>query len=598
MENNKEKTIEELYQKLTQREHILKRPDTYVGSIELQPSDMWVVDLDSKEFKMVRKTIQYVPAFLKVFDEILTNASDHAQRVAGVKKIHVELNEDYIIVENDGPGIHVEKHKTENLWVPEMIFGHLLTGTNYNDNEERYGAGRNGYGAKLTNIFSKEFIVETGDGINTYYQKWTDNMENTTDARIRKNGKSFTRISFKPDFERFGMQGLTPELKQLLHKRVADIAVYNPGVKVSCDDRNYTVKNLKEYALAHTQEDKELYYEKINDFWEIAVTETPVDGFEQVSIVNGNATVKGGTHVNYWSLQLSQALQEAVTKGRKDLKVKWFDIKNKFMIFVVCRVPNPTFDTQTKETLTLRMSSEILKGGEISEGFIKKVLKSSIMEAVLEWVRAKELVELQKMNKADRFNRIKVAKLDDANKAGTEESHKAALFLSEGDCMLETDKVSIIRNGLLIDEEIRNLTNEDFVVTHEGTIKPIIDKSSKVAECFKIKTAEGEINCTSTHRIWVYDTEFDKYEFIEAGKLIKSKHKLIKNKISQVKHIEEVLDSNIINDPQYDIELTISNDKVNATIDHKFGVLNIDTLAFEMKKAQDIRPEMDFLIVF
>jgi len=597
MENNK--TIEEIYQKLTQREHILKRPDTYVGSIELQPADMWVVDLTSSTFKMTRKTVNYVPAFLKIFDEILTNASDHAQRVEGVKKIAVSFEDGYIICENDGPGIHVEKHRTENLWVPEMIFGHLLTGTNYNDNEERYGAGRNGYGAKLTNIFSKEFIVETGDGVNSYYQKWTDNMEKAETAKIRKTGKNYTRITFKPDWEKFGMTGLTDELLSILHKRVADIAVYNPGVKVSCDGRNYTVKNLKEYALAHIEEDKELFYEKINEFWEIAVAETPVDGFEQVSIVNGNATIKGGTHVNYWSLQISQALQEAVTKGRKDLKVKWFDIKNKFMLFVVCRVPNPTFDTQTKETLSLRMSTEILKGGQLSEGLIKKLLKSSIMEAVLAWVQAKELVELQKLNKADRFNRIKVAKLDDANKAGTEEAHKTALFLSEGDCLLETDKVMIIRNGVIINEEIKNTKIGDGVITHKGGVKPIVDKSSKVSTCFRVKTSDGSVtNMTGLHKIWVYDVEFDGFEFIELNSVIRGKHKMIKNKIANITEIKTILDSEVLIDEEYDLILKTDTDSIKSTIDHRFGVFNIESETFEMKRAEDIRPEMDCLIVF
>ena len=62
---------------------------------------------------------------------------------------------------NNGRGIPVEMHREENVYVPTLIFGHLLTSSNYNDNERKVTGGRNGYGAKLCNIFSTEFKVET-----------------------------------------------------------------------------------------------------------------------------------------------------------------------------------------------------------------------------------------------------------------------------------------------------------------------------------------------------------------------------------------------------------------------------------------------------
>ena len=59
-----------------------------------------------------------------------------------------------VSVTNDGDGIPIEEHPTEKVWVPELIFGHLLTSSNYDDSKERTTGGRNGYGAKLTNVFS------------------------------------------------------------------------------------------------------------------------------------------------------------------------------------------------------------------------------------------------------------------------------------------------------------------------------------------------------------------------------------------------------------------------------------------------------------
>jgi DNA topoisomerase-2 len=146
-------TTEEKYQQLEHREHIYKLPDTYIGSIEPTTQEMFVIDMN---VKMVYKTITYIPGFFKIFDEILVNATDHRQRDESVKniKIHFETGLSEIVVQNDGSGIDICKHAKTGLYVPEMLFGHLLTSSNYNPNEKRTVGGKNGYGATVTNIFS------------------------------------------------------------------------------------------------------------------------------------------------------------------------------------------------------------------------------------------------------------------------------------------------------------------------------------------------------------------------------------------------------------------------------------------------------------
>ena len=159
------KTLSDKYVKLTQIEHILLRPDTYIGSISSDIKPMFVATNYEKieETKIEFKSINYNPGFIKIFDEGITNASDYSIETGKVTYIKVNIKEDVISIENDGPGIPVLIHDKEGIYIPEMIFGHLLTGTNYNDNEERYGAGRNGIGVKTVNIFSKSFILETSD---------------------------------------------------------------------------------------------------------------------------------------------------------------------------------------------------------------------------------------------------------------------------------------------------------------------------------------------------------------------------------------------------------------------------------------------------
>lgn len=157
-----QKTIEQTYQKKTQLEHILLRPDTYVGSIEKHTQALWVYENDV----MVHRSVTYVPGLYKIFDEILVNAADNKQRDPSMDllKVVIDPEQNCISVYNNGDGVPVEIHQEEGVYVPELIFGHLLTSSNYDDNVKKTTGGRNGYGAKLTNIFSTEFVIETADG--------------------------------------------------------------------------------------------------------------------------------------------------------------------------------------------------------------------------------------------------------------------------------------------------------------------------------------------------------------------------------------------------------------------------------------------------
>ena len=162
--------IEKIYQKKTQLEHILLRPDTYIGSVETMGSVLWVLDDDNDE-KFVCRNVNYVPGLYKIFDEILVNAADNYHRDKRMDTIKVTINTSgkSISVWNNGKGIPIQIHKEYNLYVPEMIFGHLLTSSNYDDSVKKVTGGRNGYGAKLTNIFSKKFTIETAEAKSKKY---------------------------------------------------------------------------------------------------------------------------------------------------------------------------------------------------------------------------------------------------------------------------------------------------------------------------------------------------------------------------------------------------------------------------------------------
>lgn len=175
------KTIEETYQKKTQLEHILLRPDTYIGSVEPLTQSMFVLDPSTDRIKA--REITFTPGLYKIFDEILVNAADNKQRDPNMDRmeITVDASSNKISVLNNGKGIPVAMHKEHGCYVPTLIFGHLLTGSNFDDGEKKTTGGRNGYGAKLANIFSREFVVECVDvneGLK-FKQVFRDNMKPT-----------------------------------------------------------------------------------------------------------------------------------------------------------------------------------------------------------------------------------------------------------------------------------------------------------------------------------------------------------------------------------------------------------------------------------
>ena len=191
-------TVEEIYEQKEHREHILDLPDSYIGSVKKTDAEMFLYD--EKDAKMFKKEIRFIPGLYKIFDEIIVNARDHYIRInekiaeqkakRGKKKssknykpvknisVSIDIENNQIEVRNDGDGVPVEWHKDAECYVPTLIFSRLLTSTNYKKDEERIVGGRNGYGAKLANIYSTEFEVETLDHYTgkKFYQKFSNNM--------------------------------------------------------------------------------------------------------------------------------------------------------------------------------------------------------------------------------------------------------------------------------------------------------------------------------------------------------------------------------------------------------------------------------------
>ena len=434
------------YQKLTDREHILKKPDTYIGSIENTEHDGYIFD----DGKIISKEVQYIPGLYKLFDEGIVNCRDHVIRQAQsvkdkvenaipVTNIDITIDEDGTIhMYNDGNGIDVAQHPEYKMWIPEMIFGHLRTSTNYDEKKkEKIVGGKNGFGFKLVLIWSTWGKVETVDHVRglKYVQEFKNNLTEICKPSITKcKKKPYTRVSFKPDYARLGIDGLTPDMLALFKKRVYDVsAVTDKTIKVKLNGELVPCKNLEQYIdlyIGPKTETKRIY-EQPNDRWEYAVCLAPKDEFQQLSFVNGIYTSNGGKHVEYIMNQIIRKLCVYI-KTKKKVDVKPTTIKEQLMLFLRCDIENPSFNSQTKDEL----GTAITKFGStcnVSDGFIEKIAKMGVMNAACALTEVKENKAAKKTDGSKSKSIRGIPKLIDANYAGTAKSEKCVLILCEGD---------------------------------------------------------------------------------------------------------------------------------------------------------------------
>lgn len=435
-------SIEKMYQKKSQLEHILLRPDTYIGSVEHTTELMWVINRETK--KMYQKEISFVPGLYKIFDEILVNAADNKQRDKTMSciKIDIDQEKNTISIFNNGQGIPVTMHKEEKMYVPTMIFGHLLTSSNYNDEEKKVTGGRNGYGAKLCNIFSTSFTLETATKQykSSFKQTWGANMTKTTEPKIKEFfGTDYTRVTFSPDLTKFKMDKLDDDIVALMSRRAYDVAATTKGVTVFLNGEKLPVKSFKDYIDLYVSTPDEMSgapvkvcYETCGERWEVAVCCSD-RGFQQVSFVNSIATTKGGRHVDHVVDNIIKQLIETLKKKNKGgIQIKPFQVRNHLWVFVNCLIENPTFDSQTKENMTLQQKSFGSKC-VLPEKFVTAITKSGIVESVLTWAKFKAQTDLAKSS-GRKSSKIKgIPKLEDANEAGSKNAHLCTLILTEGD---------------------------------------------------------------------------------------------------------------------------------------------------------------------
>lgn len=483
----------------------MELPDTYIGSVETNDDTRWVYDTESQ--KMTFRPVRFNPGLYKIFDEVLVNARDAMVRSGSVKHIDVNcslVNDKYTIcVKNDGDGIPIDIHKETNVYAPELIFGHLLTSGNYNKEEEKIVGGKNGYGAKLANIFSTKFEVETRHpvGSKSYKQVWTNNMSVCEKPTIKKDAcaKGYVCVTFCPDVTRFSgafnSNTLHDDMFAIFQTRVLEIAsLAGKDVKVSFNNVELKTNTFEKYVKLFIQDEKCIAYERSSDRWEVAViltrnlfdSDATLPDEKQISFVNGINTKKGGKHVETVFKILMNDFCELAKK--KKIEIKPSQLKDSILLFVNSTIVNPSFDSQTKETLTTpaaKFGSTFKPSAKICESLVK----IGLLEEAQNILDAKAVKEAKKTDGSKKKTLRGMPKLVDALYAGTNKSPECTLILTEGDSAAtsaisglkvvgrETWGVFPLRGKLL---NVRDISQEKFSKNEELTaIKKILGLEQK-----------------------------------------------------------------------------------------------------------------------
>jgi len=421
------------YQKLDQRTHVLRRPGMYIGSVERQACDLWVWEGG----RMAQRTVVYSPGLAHIFLEILTNAVDHSLRTK-VTEIRVDICREtgVISVWNDGAGIDCSPVEG-GIRGPELIFGHFLSGSNFEDSGERTLAGTHGIGAKASNAFSRWLEVETVDAAPKkkvlYRQRWSDNMAVVGEPEITAlagKQKPYTKVTFLPDYERFGCAGgLDADAIAVFSKFAVDAgAMTPPCTSVFLDGAKTPCKSFKDYCLLFSSD--VAFDAGCPPGWEVAVAASPDSAFAQVSFVNGLCTPRGGKHVEHVAASIARKLAAKLTTKARSVSAK--TARSAMWVFVRATVPDPSFDSQNKQTLTTP-AEKFAARYDASEAFVKAALaKTGISDLVARLGAMDDDSKLRKTDGAQRRSVTGIPNFDDAHAAGTSESGKCTLILTEG----------------------------------------------------------------------------------------------------------------------------------------------------------------------
>ena len=469
----KKKSIEEIYKSMDPIEHIILRPGMYIGSVKNEPKQMFIYSND--ESKMILKDVDYTPALVKLLDEIISNSCDEYRRTTnmGLTEINVHLDKSGIVTIKDNGGIPIVKHKEAKVYIPEFIFGQLRTSSNYDDSENRDVIGTNGLGSKICNIFSEYFSIYTADGKKSFFRSWKNNMRTINDdMKIKACKNHFTGSNFKIDFSKFECGNeFSNDFISIIEKRCIDAAAANSGLKIKFE---YSENNKIVYKSNWKFKSFEEYIELYSDYIDISEKITfkdeimdiyifPENGLN-VSFVNG-AECSKGTHIKAVRELINSFISDYM-KNKEKIEISNKNIDNKYSLFGLFKINNPTYDSQTKDQLTNQVDKFSINPKyklKLSDSFLKTIIKSEIKNIIIDWYKQKAEVEDQKiLRKLNKQAKTKIKNNEKFINANSKNNKNKELWIYEGNsatCGFRYARDPQTQAAYLLRGVITNITN-------------------------------------------------------------------------------------------------------------------------------------------
>lgn len=482
--------------------------------------------------KIQRTSVKCVPGLLKIINEIIDNSVDIAIKTnfEGCNSVSVKITDDTVVVEDNGPGIPVSKNP-EGEYIPFVCWGYAMSGSNFDNDENRTHLGMNGVGSYCTNVWSTEFTGISDDSKNRYTVKFKNNALDYKETVSNTVSKGVT-VKFKPDLKRFGIEKIDQTHKDLIYQRLLNLSISFPLIQFKFNNKAIKTKNFKSYVSSFADEGSFEVFQ--GDNFSFAVIPSPSDEFQQFSYLNGLNIKDGGTHIDVIANNIVSLLRDSLSKKYKTIKPA--DIKNKLMVVGVFKnFANPKFNSQTKEKLTNSVSEVNQYFGDIDyQSLSKKILKNSnIVSPIIEVFKIKE--ELKNRQELKTLNKAK--KIKDEHYLPALKENKYILIV-EGLCLDENTEVltSDFRS-----KPIRDIDIGDSIIDSNFNPVTVLSKSHKLTKTLRVNFRDGYVICGLEHPFFVYNKERKIFEYVKA-KDLNSNYSLVRSKIRNDARFSEVLD--------------------------------------------------------
>src|SRR3990167_3364339 len=454
-------------------EHIKLKPNTYIGSITMNPRQAYLYrdpnipinpeqippsqrnNEDPLDVPLIeQKTVNLPEGAQRLYLEILFNAVDNMEKTrregCPLGEIMVQVYDDWVIITNGGNPMPVDYKQAMNMHVPTMMFGVPRSSDVYYKKHSSICA-QNGYGAKLANIFSYDFIGEVGnaDFVNEhdvrgrhFRQEWANQMSKTNPPTIVDGytGPNFVRVAYRMKFDMFGYpHGSFYDQQAVdLFRFYAATAAFTSKVPVTFNGlrmETYDISSFSKLFFTNKQNIIRMDHEIVHcqypvgtelkrngdpknpldrPYLEIIVIDSP-DSAQVISFVNSMPAFNGGTHVNavYQSVGASflKEINESKTATTKNIKLNITNLKNHLTVIVNYRVGQLDFDSQSKTKYDGKAPKV-----EIPEKLLARIKHWDLMARLQADLRAK-CFKSEPVGKKKKY--LFDGKSEDANYAGT-----------------------------------------------------------------------------------------------------------------------------------------------------------------------------------